>query len=270
MSSIKDKLVILESILQNMKEVIIAFSGGVDSTFLASVANDVLGTKAKTITVSLKTQIPKSLKETTKITQEIGINHIILSGEKLQDGWLKNNPKDKCYHCKKELFSRLKQYAENNNFNGRIIDGTTSDELMIHRPGMKALAELGIESPLAKAGLTKKEVRYLAKSRGLPNWDKPSDSCLATRFPIGVEITPEKIEMVNEAEQFIKALGVKKVRVRIHKQLARIEVFEKDFSIIREQAKRINKKLQELGFTFVTMDLKGYQEGSMNLTKEES
>jgi uncharacterized protein len=261
------KLKNLKEILLSMKSVIIAFSGGVDSSFLASVAYEMLRDHALAITSDSSVYPKSEVKDARRIAKEIGIRHEVIFTEELDIPKFSGNPPDRCYHCKRELFSKLKEIAEKKGFE-YIADGTNYDDLVDYRPGMKACAELNISSPLKEARLTEAEIRKLLKKRQLSTWNKPSMACLASRFPYGTKITRQKLLAVEKAEQFLKQLGIKQLRVRYHGDIARIEVYPEDMNLffkksIREQ---VVKKLRELGFVYIALDLRGYSMGSMNET----
>ncbi|HGJ66451.1 TPA: ATP-dependent sacrificial sulfur transferase LarE [bacterium] len=260
---LEEKLNALKQIIKSLDSLVIAFSGGVDSTLLAKVAYEVLGDKAIAVTARSETYTKSELEDAIRIADEIGIKHEIIVSEELDIPEFSHNPTDRCYHCKKELLRKLKGIAESKGYKN-VIEGANLDDTGDFRPGMKANAELGVVSPLKEAKLTKAEIRELSKQFGLPTWDKPSAACLASRFPYGTEITRDKLKIVGEAEAFLKSLGIVQLRVRHHDQIARIEVAEKDMIILFENRDKIVTKLKELGFKYVTMDLQGYRTGSMN------
>jgi len=262
---IEKKLIDLKEIISSMKSVIIAFSGGVDSSFLASVAFEVLGDKAIAVTSDSTVYPQQEVQEAKKIAKEIGIYHEIFFTEELNIPEFSNNPPERCYHCKKELFSKLWEIAREKGFK-HVADGTNYDDLDDFRPGIKASAELNVSAPLKDVKLTENEIRKLSQERGLITWNKPSMACLASRFPYGTHITPEKLLVVGEAEQYLKKLGVKQLRVRHHGDTARIEVNPKDMKLffMESYREKIVKKFKQLGYTYTTLDLRGYRTGSMN------
>ncbi|MCP2519493.1 ATP-dependent sacrificial sulfur transferase LarE [Candidatus Aminicenantes bacterium AC-335-B20] len=262
---INSKLSELKKILSEMGSVLIAYSGGVDSTFLLKVAKEVLGKNVLAVTAQSETYPQDEIEEAKKLAKEIGVRHIIIETEELKNPEFSKNPPERCYYCKKELFSKLKEIAEKEGIKF-IVDGSNYDDLKDFRPGMKAGIEYGIRSPLKEAGLTKKEIRHLSRELGLKTWDKPQLACLASRFPPYTEINPIDLKRVGEAEKFLKNLGLKQIRVRHHYPIARLEFSLEDFPIILDSGKRelIVNKLKELGYLYVTLDLEGYKTGSLN------
>jgi len=260
---LEEKLDSLKEILRSLGSVAIAYSGGVDSTFLSRVAFDVLGENSMAITAKSETYPRSEFEEATRLAKEIGIRHEITVSEELDIPEFSANPVNRCYHCKKELFTKLKEIASEYGVQ-HVADGSNFDDLDDYRPGMQAVEELEVRSPLKEAGMTKDDIRELSKQMGLPTWDKPSFACLSSRFPYGNKITREKLTAVGEAEIFLKGLGIRQLRVRHHDKTARIEVTEDDMTILLQKKEQIVKKLKELGYTYVTMDLQGYRTGSMN------
>ena len=260
---LEEKLDSLTEILKSLGSVAIAYSGGVDSTFLSKVAFDTLGDNALAITARSETYPRSEFEEASKLAGKIGIRHkVIVSGE-LDIPEFADNPVNRCYYCKKELFTKLKEIAKKRGLK-HVVDGSNFDDLDDHRPGMQAADELGVRSPLEEAKLTKADIRELSKKLGLPTWDKPSFACLSSRFPYGNRITREKLTAVGEAEIFLRNLGIRQLRVRHHDQIARIEVAEDDMEALLQNREQIVEKLKELGYTYVAMDLQGYRTGSMN------
>ncbi|MDY6399849.1 MAG: ATP-dependent sacrificial sulfur transferase LarE [Synergistales bacterium] len=263
--TISEKYNNLKEYLFSLKSVAVAFSGGVDSRLLLKVAHDVLDDKAVAITAFSSLFPHRDFMEASKFCADNKITLIMCPINSLEINGIKENPINRCYLCKKDLFTRLLARAKENNL-AYVVEGSNVDDLSDFRPGMKALDELGIQSPLRKAGLTKAEIRELSKSLGLPTWNKPSFACLASRFVYGEPITKEKLKMVEDAEQLLMDLGFKQFRVRIHGKIARIEVMPEDFCKLIEENTRskIYDTLKNLGFSYVTLDLKGYRAGSMN------
>jgi len=262
---LEKKLADLKRILKSMESVVIAFSGGVDSTFLSKVAFDVLKDKAFAVTATSATYPQAEFEEAKKLAQEIGIRHEVIVSEELDIPEFASNPTNRCYYCKSELFRKLREVADQYGFK-YVADGSNLDDLSDYRPGMQAANELKVRSPLKEAQLTKADIRELSKQMNLPTWNKPSFACLASRFPYGSSITREKLTTIDKAEQFLRELGIRQLRVRHHDSIARIEVSKEDMAKfvadgIRE---RIVEKFKELGYTYITLDLGGYRMGSMN------
>lgn len=260
-----EKLEILKNNIQKTGGLAIAFSGGVDSTFLIKVAHDVLKDNAIAITARSSTYPEREFDEAVKFVDGLGIKHIVIVSEELDIDGFSGNPVNRCYFCKKELFTKIWEVAGEHHIKF-IADGANVDDLGDYRPGMTASKELQVVSPLKEAGLTKEEIRLLSKEMDLPTWDKPAFACLASRVPYGQEITREKLGMIERAEQYLMDAGFKQVRVRHHGEIARIEVTPVEISKFfdAELMKKIHSKLKEFGFSYVTLDLKGYRTGSMN------
>ncbi|MFO8017828.1 MAG: ATP-dependent sacrificial sulfur transferase LarE [Promethearchaeia archaeon] len=252
----------LKKILKKMEKVAIAFSGGVDSSFLLRVSQVILKDNVIAITSNSPTFPRDELDFTKKLAKKWGFEHIIIKSKEMENQNFVKNPKDRCYFCKQELFSKIKKLAEKKRIN-YVLDGTNYDDLGDYRPGIKALEELDIISPLKEVQLTKKEIRALSKKMSLETWDKPSLACLSSRFPYGVKITQKKIKKIDKAEQLIKDLGIHQVRVRFHGEVARIEIEKNDFQVILKNSDIVDK-IKKLGFTYISLDLEGYRTGSLN------
>ena len=260
-----EKLEELKRSLKSLESIAVAFSGGVDSSFLLKVASDVLGDKAIAVTAKSSTYPEREYKEAVEFCEKYGIKQIVITSEELDVEGFAENPLNRCYLCKNELFTKIKEVARQNNIKN-VTEGSNFDDLSDYRPGLKAVAEQGIVSPLRKANLTKDEIRYLSKEMGLKTWNKPSFACLSSRFPYGQKITKEKLDMVDKAEQYLMDIGFTQVRVRHHGEVARIELIPAEISKILENnfINDIYSYFKTLGFTYSALDLKGYRTGSMN------
>lgn len=257
------KYIDLINYLKNLERVVLAFSGGVDSTFLLRAAKEALGDNMKAVTV-LSPYIPKwEVAEAKQLAEELGIEHEIIQVPIIDE--IKNNPENRCYLCKKAVFNMISDIAEKQGYN-YVIDGTNLDDIGDYRPGLKALKELEIKSPLLECQLTKEKIRSLSKQLGLKTWDKPSYACLLTRIPYGNELKVEDFEKIEEAEKYMMKIGFRAVRVRCHGDLARIEVNRDDrIKLTNEKTMDdISSKFKEFGFKYVTLDLQGYRVGSLN------
>ena len=268
MDQLHEKYENLKAYLKSLGSVAVAFSSGVDSTFLLKVAHDVLGDKAIAVTAASCSFPERELNEAKKFCAENGIQHIVCESEELDIDGFRQNPKNRCYLCKLELFEKVWNIAKENGLNA-VAEGSNMDDNGDYRPGLQAVAELGVTSPLRHSKLAKEEIRILSRNLGLPTWDKQSFACLSSRFVYGEEITRDKLSMVDKAEQLLLDLGFHQVRVRIHGMMARIEVEPAEFSKVLENREKITKEFKTYGFTYVTMDLTGYRTGSMNETLGE-
>lgn len=262
---LEDKLQDLRSYLKSLGSVAIAFSSGVDSTFLLKVAHEVLGDKAIAITAQSHSFPRREREEAREFCEKEGIRQVICHCDELQIEGFSQNPPNRCYICKKALFQQICDLAKENQI-AYVAEGSNMDDMGDYRPGLMAVTELGIKSPLREAKLTKAEIRAYSKQMGLLTWDKPSFACLSSRFAYGETITKEKLKMVEKAEELLLGYGFEQMRVRIHGLLARIEVLPEELPKLMEEQTRqeIYTKLKEYGFSYITVDLMGYRMGSMN------
>lgn len=261
----EDKLDNLRSYLQDLGSVAVAFSSGVDSTFLLKVAFELLGDKAIAVTLKSETFPSGELNESREFCEKEGIEHVIVEADQFSIEGFGDNPENRCYICKKDIFTKILAAAKERGIS-HVIDGSNSDDIGDFRPGMQALSELDIKSPLRDCGLSKAEIRALSCEMGLPTWDKPSYACLATRIPYGEEITKEKLGMIEHAENYLINLGFRQMRVRFHGGIARIEILPDEIDRFMDEdiRRRVNTAFKEIGFDYVTLDLSGYRSGSMN------
>lgn len=267
MSAIFEKYEHLKDYLRKLGSVAVAFSGGVDSTFLLKTAHDVLGDKAVAITASSNLFPRRELKESSAFCKSENIRQVIFSVDELAIEGFQKNPPNRCYLCKRAIFTKLKEIAAKNHLSC-VVEGSNMDDNGDYRPGMQAIAELDVKSPLRQAELYKHEIRELSKKMGLTTWSKPSFACLASRFVYGETITEDKLNMVDRAEELLRLKGFTQFRVRIHDNIARIEILPSEFDkiIIVDIRQEIVQKFKEYGFKYVSLDLQGYRTGSMNET----
>jgi uncharacterized protein len=252
--------------LRAMEGCVIGFSGGVDSTFLFAVAAEVLGERALAVTATSETYPERELREAKNLAARIGGRHRVIVSEELDIPGFAENPKDRCYHCKKELFTKLRAVAEEEGL-PHVVDGSNVDDRGDYRPGRRALRELGIRSPLEEAGLSKADIRELSRAMSLPTWDKPALACLSSRFPYGTRITRENVSQVGRAEEALRDLGLRVLRVRHHGDVARIELGPDEFlRVVNGLRDEVLRRVKGSGYTYVALDLQGYRTGAMNET----
>ena len=259
------KLLKLRNLLSEMKSVLVTFSGGTDSAFLLKIAVETLGQRVLAVTAHSEIYKESELRAAVKLAGVIGARHQIFNSSELSIESFRANPKDRCYHCKNHLFSEMRKIQREHQLD-YILDGTNQDDLTDFRPGMTAASEFGIRSPLKEVALTKAEIRLLSKQAGLTTWDKPAQPCLSSRFPYGASLTAENLGRVEKAEAFLGTLGLTQLRVRVHDDIARIETTPEGIQLLLdpENNKRVVAKFTDLGYKYITIDMRGYRSGSMN------
>lgn len=264
-ATVEKKLVHLKEVLSSLESACVAFSGGVDSTFLLSMAKEVLGNNVIAVTATSPTYPEHELKEARALAESLNVRHIVISSNELEIPGFSENRPDRCYYCKNDLFGKLREVADALALR-HIVDGSNYDDVKDYRPGRKAAGERGVRSPLIEAKLTKDNIRFISHRRGLKTWNKPSLACLSSRIPYGVTITEEKLRKIEAAEQQLKNLGFTQFRVRYHDSIARLEFISEEMGLLSnfELRKKISSALKIVGFKYVTVDLEGYRSGSMN------
>ena len=268
MSYEEKKIKLLEGVDKlSQEDVVLAFSGGVDSSLLLklfSKSTKKTGKKVYAVTVHTKIHPMKDLEISRRVADEMGVEHKIISIDELKEAGIEDNPVNRCYLCKKSIFEKLQRYAEELGVK-QVVEGTNEDDLHVYRPGIKAIRELGINSPLADSGFTKEVVRKLAAELGVSVSNRPSTPCMATRFPYGTMLDYDSIQKVEEAEKWLRDLGFYNVRIRIHEDIARIEVDKNEMIMLLEKKEEVVEKLKEFGYDYITLDLEGFRSGSMDI-----
>lgn len=271
MASVSSKYAMLRKSLADMGSLLVAFSGGVDSTFLLKAAHDVLGDRVRAVTATSPTFPLSEFRRAAELADMIGVPRIVVESNELEIPGFAGNPRERCYFCKKELFRLCLQKAAELGL-AFVADGSNTDDLGDFRPGRRAAMELGIRSPLLEAGLSKEEIRALSRELGLPTWDKQPYACLASRFPYGTEITAERLGRIERCEEFLKESGFRTFRVRFHNETARVEVGRDEIPRFLDEQLRVSvtRFFKAEGFTYVSLDLEGYRTGSMNEGGQET
>ena len=262
---VKAALTRLREVIRSARSAVLAYSGGVDSTLVAAVAHEELKDRVLAVTVESELYPQWQSEDASRIAAEIGIRHETVRTSELDIDRFAENPPERCYYCKRELFSHIREIADREGFTA-VLDGANADDPHDHRPGLRAAAELGVVSPLRDAGIDKEMVRKISRKLGLETWSKPAFACLASRFPYGLRITHERLEMVRRAEEYLRSIGLEQFRVRHHDTVARIEVPGEDLERLAQPQvrKELVSEFKRIGYAYVTLDLEGFRSGSMN------